>query len=67
MEIQEEIRTLLPLIKIYFFKEIPLLMLTNQNKVLLIILINQKKVLCKVPQIPVKACFRDICKTEYLQ
>ena len=32
--------------KTFFFKEIPLLMLTNQSKVLFIILINQNKVLC---------------------
>ena len=32
--------------KLVFFKEIPLLMLTNQNKAFFIILINQNKVLC---------------------
>ena len=43
MEIQVEIRKLYVSIqKLHFFKEIPLLMLTNQNKALFIILINQK-------------------------
>ena len=32
--------------KLAFFKEIPLLMLTNQNKALFFILINQNEVLC---------------------
>ena len=42
MEIQVEIRKLHALIQKYLKKEIPLLMLTNQNKALFIILINQK-------------------------
>ena len=47
MKIQVEIRKLHTLIqKIFFFKEIPLLMLTNQIKALFIKLINQNKVLC---------------------
>ena len=46
MEIQVEVRKLLSLIQNLFFKEIPLLMLTNQNKAFFIILINQNKVLC---------------------
>ena len=45
-EIQVEVRKLLSLIQTCFFKEIPLLMLTNQNKAFFIILINQNKVLC---------------------
>ena len=46
MEIQVEIRKLHALIQKYLKKEIPLLMLTNQNKALFIILINQNEVLC---------------------
>ena len=46
MEIQVEIRKLHALIQKLLFKEIPLLMLTNQYKALFIILINQNKVLC---------------------
>ena len=47
MKIQVEIRKLHTLIqKFFFFKEIPLLMLTNQIKALFIKLINQNKVLC---------------------
>ena len=46
MEIQVEIRKLHALIQKYLKKEIPLLMLTNQNKALFIILTNQNKVLC---------------------
>ena len=47
MKIQVEIRKLHTLIqKNFFFKEIPLLMLTNQIKALFIKLINQNKVLC---------------------
>ena len=47
MKIQVEIRKLHTLIqKKNFFKEIPLLMLTNQIKALFIKLINQNKVLC---------------------
>ena len=47
MKIQVEIRKLHTLIqKLFFFKEIPLLMLTNQIKALFIKLINQNKVLC---------------------
>ena len=42
MEIQVEIRKLHALIQKHLKKEIPLLMLTNQNKALFIILINQK-------------------------
>ena len=45
MEIQVEIM-LHPLIQICVFREIPLLMLTNQNKALFIILINQNKFFC---------------------
>ena len=42
MEIQVEIRKLHAFIqKWFFFKEIPLLMLTSQNKALFIILFNQ--------------------------
>ena len=47
MKIQVEIRKLHTLIQnFFFFKEIPLLMLTNQIKALFIKLINQNKVLC---------------------
>ena len=46
MEIQVEIRKLHALIQKYLKKEIPLLMLTNQNKALFIILINQNEVFC---------------------
>ena len=47
MEIQVEIRKLHALIQnLLFLKEIPLLMLTNQNKSLFIILINQNEVVC---------------------
>ena len=46
MEIQVEIRKLHALIQKHLKKEIPLLMLTNQNKALFIILINQNEVLC---------------------
>ena len=46
MEIQVEIRKLHALIQKYLKKEIPLLMLTNQNKALFIILTSQNKVLC---------------------
>ena len=47
MKIQVEIRKLHTLIqKKFFFKEIPLLMLTSQIKALFIKLINQNKVLC---------------------
>ena len=46
MEIQVEIRKLHALIQKYLIKEIPLLMLTNQNKALFIILTNQNKVWC---------------------
>ena len=42
MESQVEIRKLPALIQNLYFKGIPLLMLTNQNKALFIILINQK-------------------------
>ena len=46
MEIQVEIRKLHALIQKHLKKEIPLLMLTNQNKALFIILTNQNKVWC---------------------
>ena len=47
MEIQVEIRKLHALIQnLLFLKEIPLLMLTNQNKSLFIILVNQNEVVC---------------------
>ena len=46
MEIQVEIRKLHPLIQKLLFKEIALLILTNQYKALFVILINQNKVLC---------------------
>ena len=46
MEVQVEIRKLHALIQDMFLKEIPSLMLTNQNKALFIILINQNEVLC---------------------
>ena len=47
MEIQVEIRKLHALIQnLLFLKEIPLLMLTNQNKSLFILLINQNEVVC---------------------
>ena len=46
MEIQVETRTLHALIQNFFFKEIPLLMLTNQNKALFIISTNQNEALC---------------------
>ena len=47
MEIQVEIRKLHALIQnLLFFKEIPLLMLTSQNKALFIILIDHNKVWC---------------------
>ena len=45
MEIQVEKRKLHTLIQKLIFKEIPLLMLTNEYKALFIILINQNKVL----------------------
>ena len=45
MESQVEIRKLPALIQNLYFKGIPLLMLTNQNKALFIILINQNEVL----------------------
>ena len=46
MEVQVEIRKLHALIQDMFFKEIPSLMLTNQNKALFIILISQNEVFC---------------------
>ena len=45
MEIQVESRKLHALIGNLLFKEIPLLMLINQNKALFTILINQNEVL----------------------
>ena len=61
MEIQVEIRKLPALIQNLYFKGIPLLMLTNQNKALFIILINQNKVLC----IKIKQRSENFCESVF--
>ena len=70
MEILVEIKKLQLWCKNSFLKEIPLLMLTDQNKALFMILINQNKDWCiKIKQrleVRVKACFRDNSKAHYL-
>ena len=44
--------------KLAFFKEIPLLMLTNQNKALFVVLMNQNEVLC----IRIKQNLQNFCE-----
>ena len=70
MEIQLQIRDLHVFTQNLFFR-ILLLILSSQIKALFINLTNQNKVLrIKIKQVhksPVKACFRDSCKAQYLQ